>query len=284
MTILPPSPIDDRARRALREELGLNALGYDGFGLSLRTLERWSRMGRLLYEDYFDVRALGVERVPSKGPVMLVANHSGQIPLDAVMIMMALLMEGDPPRLARGMIERWFPTLPFVGTLASRCGQILGDPQNCRELLAREQVILVFPEGVRGIGKPYRERYELKRFGTGFMRLALECNATIVPVAVVGAEETYPGVGHSRALARLFGLPYFPITPTWPLLGPLGLVPLPVRIELMFGQPLRFEASGQESDETLSAHIAIVRHALDEMLRELLEQRTDLAVLGTLLG
>src|SRR5690606_24019846 len=147
---------------------------------------------------------------------LIVPNHSGQLPLDGLVIAVACLLKLDPPRLVRAMAERWFPTLPWVNVAFSRSGVVVGDPINCRNLLEADNAILVFPEGARGSGKTWGRRYQLERFGRGFVRLALQTNTPIVPVGVVGAEESIISVANARPLAKLLGFPYLPIHPLLP--------------------------------------------------------------------
>src|SRR3954464_3679345 len=165
-----------------------------------------------LYRNYFRVQTHGIGHVPT-GRAMLVSNHSGQLPLDAAMIALSLLVEAEPPRLARAMVEKWAPTLPFVAPFFARIGQVVGTPENCRRLLAAGETIMVFPEGVRGLNKTFDKKYQLQEFGTGFMRLALETGTPIVPVGVVGAEEQAPAFFDFRAGAQLLGLPRRPTPP-----------------------------------------------------------------------
>ena len=164
-----------------------------------------------LYKNYFRVETHGIAKVPP-GPLLIVSNHSGQLPLDAAMISTALLLEAEPPRIGRAMIERWAQTLPFIAPLFARIGQVVGTPENCRRLLAAGETILVFPEGVKGLNKTFDKSYQLQEFGLGFMRLALETRTPIVPVAVVGAEEQAPALWDFKAGAKLLGFPALPIT------------------------------------------------------------------------
>ncbi len=244
-----------------RNEFGVDPYGFDlDFALSACGPLLW------LYKKYFRVVLHGVEKVPAEGRMLIVGNHSGQLPFDAAMVEVALLFEKDPPRAVRALLERWVPTLPFVSTFMARAGQIVGTPENCRRLLAAGEAILVFPEGVRGLNKPWKERYQLKPFGPGFMRLALESEAPIVPVAIVGAEEQAPALFDLQPLARLLAFPSFPITP-------IGLpFPLPVRYQIYFGDPLRFTGSAGDDDAVLEKKVAevesSVRALLDKGLRE----------------
>lgn len=278
----PASPLTEADREHLRATAAVNSAGFDPWGLNLTTAERTLRFTRALYTHYFRVRAHGTGNVP-EGRVLLVPNHSGQLPLDGLLIAMAMLLDADPPRLVRGMVERWFPSLPFVSTLFTRCGQVVGDPDNCIELLRRDQAVMVFPEGVRGSGKLFFERYRLQRFGTGFVRMALETGAPIVPVAVIGAEETYPSVYNARGIARVLGMPYLPVTPLMAL-GPLALVPLPVRIDLHFGEPIHFDVGVDASDDEVSAAVTRVREAIEALITQGLEERPDLQRVSDLPG
>jgi len=146
---------------------------------------------------------------------------------------------------------------------------------NCRELLEHDQSVLVFPEGVRGSGKLFKDRYQLQRFGTGFMRLALETGAPVIPVAIIGTEETYPSVYNFEALAKAIGAPYFPVTPFFPLLGPLGLLPLPSKVTVRFGKPLYFEGGPDEDEEKIRERVQRVKEALQAEIQEGLKARGE---------
>jgi len=244
----------------------LNEYGVDRFGMEPRAAHSQLLFAALLYKHYFRVEARGFEHVP-EGRVLLIANHAGQLPFDAAMLAVAMLLEAEPPRLARGLGEYWIPRLPFVSEMATRGGNLVGTPENFRALIDAEECVMVFPEGVRGMNKPYRERYRLQRFGTGFVRLALETSTPIVPVGIVGSEEQAPGLFDIKPLARLLGMPAFPITPTFPLLGPLGLLPLPVKYRINLGTPIRFSGSANEEDAAIEARVAEVKVAIDKLLQ-----------------
>ncbi|MFL5303042.1 MAG: lysophospholipid acyltransferase family protein, partial [Anaeromyxobacteraceae bacterium] len=171
-----------------------NEYGVDPYGLDVDYAVAAMAPFLWLYRKYFRVEVRGIEQVPTDGRVLLIANHSGQLPFDAAMLGVSLLIDLDPPRFARALVEKWVPSLPFVSTFYARLGQVVGTPENCRRLLAAEEALLVFPEGVRGLNKPWRERYRLQEFGAGFMRLALEADAPIVPIGIVGAEEQSPAL------------------------------------------------------------------------------------------
>lgn len=250
----------------------LNEFGYDPFGMSPSFIKKVIPIVRFLYRGYFRVASYGLEDLPATR-LMFVANHSGQLPFDGALIAAAVAIEGNPPRIVRSMVERWVPTLPFVSLFMARCGQILGDPENSRRILENDEAILVFPEGVRGISKLYRDRYRLQQFGTGFMRLAMETRTPIIPVGVVGAEEAMPALHNSRFLARLLGAPAFPITPTFPWLGGLGLVPYPVKIRIYFGSPMQFFGDPNDEDEVIDVHIEKVKAAIQGMLDKGVKER-----------
>lgn len=262
---------DVRARtERLKADLG--ELGVDSFGYDPDFVKYVASPGAWLYRHYFRVKSDGVQNVPDGG-CLLVGNHSGQLPFDGLMISMALLLEHEPPRYVRSMVEKWIPRLPFVSVFMARAGQVVGTPDNCRRLLERGEAILVFPEGVRGISKTFDKRYQLQEFGTGFMRLALETKTPIVPFGVIGAEEQAPALLNLRGLARAFKMPAFPVTPTFPMLGPAGLLPLPTRYRLYFGTPMTFEGAGNEEDEVVRRHIGQVKAAIDQLLRRGLQER-----------
>jgi 1-acyl-sn-glycerol-3-phosphate acyltransferase len=261
--------LEDRLRKIPNR---INEYGFDPYGLSPEWLRRTALPGVLLHRYYFRTEVFDIERVPA-GRCLLVANHAGQLPFDAMMLSTAMLLEAEPPRIARGMGEYWIPRLPFVGTAAARGGSMVGTPDNCRHMLENDECVMVFPEGVRGINKTYRKRYRLQRMGQGFVRLALEAHAPIVPVGIVGSEEQQPGIANLAALGRLLGMPAFPITPTFPWLGPLGLLPLPVKYRLYFGERIDFEGDPTEEDAAIESRVGVVRRALEELLARGLRER-----------
>jgi 1-acyl-sn-glycerol-3-phosphate acyltransferase len=194
-----------------------------------------------LAEKWFRLEVRGAENIPAEGGALLVANHSGTVPLDGVMTSYAVKRHSG--RDLRPLGADLVFALPFVGQLARRTGATLACQQDAERLLTTGEIAGVWPEGFKGIGKPFAERYKLQRFGRGgFVSSALRAQVPIVPVSIVGAEEIYPLVGNVPSLARLLGLPYLPITPFFPLLGPLGLVPLPSKWIIEFGEPIRTDA------------------------------------------
>lgn len=276
-------PLGEEAREQLREAARVNSAGYDPYGLNVEVAERVMRSVRWVYERYFRASAHDIDRVPS-GRVMLVPNHCCQLPLDGLMVALAMVLEAHPPRIVRGMVERWFPSLPFISTLFTRCGQTVGDPRNCVRLLEQDQAILVFPEGVRGSGKTYWHRYQLQGFGTGFVRIALQTKTPIVPVGIVGPEEIYPSLYDAAWLARLLKIPYVPVTLTWPWLGPLGAIPFPVKVDVYFGEPLRFDLDPDAPEHEVQALVEIVKEKIQAMLDEGVARRPGLRLLSYLPG
>jgi 1-acyl-sn-glycerol-3-phosphate acyltransferase len=200
-----------------------------------------------LYESWWRVQVVGAERVPAHGRALLTANHAGILPWDATMISMALLREHPLPRYPRFLVLNWAFDLPWVSAGMRKVGGVVASPFNAMRLLEQDHLVAVFPEGVKGTGKPYAQRYRLQRFGRGgFVEIALRTGAPIVPVAVVGSEEIYPKIADLPAVARLIGAPYFPVTPTFPLLGPLGIVPLPSKWRIEFLEPIETASYGPE--------------------------------------
>lgn len=253
---------DDIRDRSKALAVRTNEYGYDQFGFHRDYLKYPMLFARWLYRSYFRAEVHGIENVPADGRVLLIANHSGQLPFDGLMIGTALFLDGKPPRMVRSMVEKFIPSMPFASYLFNRWGQIVGTPENCRRLLRDEQAILVFPEGARGISKPFSERYQLAEFGLGFMRLALETSTPIVPIAVVGAEEQAPAVNLKR-VARLVGTPSFPVVPYPPF---VPILPLPVKYRIYFGEPMRFTGDGDDDDEVLREKVRAVRNRIQSML------------------
>jgi 1-acyl-sn-glycerol-3-phosphate acyltransferase len=241
----PARKTAEGAARRLRGDYEQDEWGYDE---ELVKLVR--PFFEFMYERWWRVEAIGVELVPADGPTMVVANHAGVLPWDATMMSVAITKHHPSPRQPRFMVLDWAFRLPWVSSFMRRVGGVVASPYNAMRLLEQGHLVMVFPEGVKGAGKQYSERYRLQRFGRGgFVEIALRTGATIVPVAVVGSEEIYPKLAESRFLARLLGTPYFPITPTFPALGALGAVPLPSKWRIEFCEPLDLSAYGPEAAE-----------------------------------
>jgi 1-acyl-sn-glycerol-3-phosphate acyltransferase len=192
-----------------------------------------------LYDRWWRVKVAGAHRVPAHGRALLASNHAGILPWDATMISLALLREHPLPRHPRFLVLNWAFDLPWISAFIRKVGGVVASPYNALRLLEQDRLVAVFPEGVKGTGKPFAERYRLQRFGRGgFVEIALRAGAPIVPVAVVGSEEIYPKLADVPALARALGAPFFPVTPTFPWLGPLGAVPLPSKWRIEFCEPI----------------------------------------------
>lgn len=262
---------EEEERRLRRVPTRLNEYGYDAFGFNRQDFKLGLLMARFCYRTYFRAQCFGIENLP-QGRVMLVSNHSGQLPFDALTIAAALFYEAEPPRIMRAMIERFVPTIPVVGTFMARGGQVIGTEQNCQRLLADEEAILVFPEGAHGISKPITKRYQLEEFGLGFVRLALRMKTPIVPVAVVGAEEQAPAF-NVKPLAKLLGAPAFPLMPIPPF---FPILPLPTRYRIYFGEPRCFAGDPDDDDETIAELARQVRLSIESMLRQGLKERRSI--------
>jgi 1-acyl-sn-glycerol-3-phosphate acyltransferase len=259
--------------RLAKVPLELNAFGYDPYGFHPRAARRLLLPAALLYRHYFRVETHDIARVP-EGRVFLIANHSGQFGYDGAMLMLAMLLDAEPPRLCRGMADYLFFRLPFASTQVVRLGCMVGTPQNCVTALEHGECVIVFPEGARGANKPYRKRYELQRFGSGFMRLALQTRTPIVPVGIVGPEEQQPGFANLEGLGRRLGLPSLPITISQPWFGPAGaLFALPVKYRIHFGDPLLFEGDPRDEDAVIDKQVDVVKDALGKLLARGLEAR-----------
>ncbi len=260
------------ADRLARIPNRINDYGYDAYGLSPEWMQSMAVPSVLLYRYYFRSECFDIDRLPP-GRMLLVANHAGQLPFDGAMISTALLMEADPPRIARGMAEYFIPRLPWLNVALTRSGSLVGTPENCIHMLENEECVMVFPEGVRGINKPFYKRYQLQRFGLGFMRLALETGTPIVPVGIVGSEEQSPGLTRAEWLGRLIGAPALPITATFPFLGLAGAIPLPVKFHIRFGTPLEFAGDPDDDDSRIERSVDIVKDRIRSLVGEGLATR-----------
>jgi 1-acyl-sn-glycerol-3-phosphate acyltransferase len=227
-----------------QQELARRGPDYlvDEFGFDPQFTESFLPVFHTLYRDYWRVETTGLQHVPATGRALLVSNHAGVLPWDGTMIKTAVFSEHPHPRHVRALVASTFMGMPVLSWFLRRTGQTVGHPDDTRRLLERDELVLVFPEGVRGTGKNFRERYRLRRFGRGgFVATAIRAGAPIIPVSVVGSEEIYPMVSDLPAVAKLFGLPYFPITPFFPWLGALGLIPLPSKWRIQFHPPIHVE-------------------------------------------
>jgi 1-acyl-sn-glycerol-3-phosphate acyltransferase len=257
----------DRALQRAAGDYGEDDWGFDEeFALALRPVLDF------LYERWWRVETTGVTNVPAAGRAMLVANHAGILPWDGTMMSLAIQREHQQPRFPRFLVLDWAFTLPFVSVAMRKVGGVVASPYNASRLLEDDKLVAVFPEGAKGAGKDFSERYRLQRFGRGgFVEIALRAGAPIIPVAVVGSEEIYPKIGESRLLARAIGAPYFPITPTFPLLGLLGTIPLPSKWRIEFGPPIRTDSFGANAADDRALVFELSERVREEIQRMVYE-------------
>ncbi len=244
-------------------DISFGAFGYDRFGLSQKHIAAFYSLLEPLYRRYFQVEAQGISFIPPanhKG--ILVGNHSGGIPVDAAMVAASLFFDLENPRHAHGMVEKFVQNLPFLANFFSRIGQLTGLPEHANQILDHERLLLVFPEGIRGTGKMYKDRYQLARFGTGFIRIALQNKAPVIPFAFVGGEEAMPVIYHAQFLAKIFQVPYFPI--------PKHIIPIPkpVPCQINYGKPMYFDGDGNESDEKILVYVEQVKEEIRRLTLE----------------
>lgn len=256
----PPPPLGD--------------VGPDPFGLDTAFRARALPMFRFMLEQYWRTAVSGLENVPAGG-ALVVANHSGAIPADA--FMMATALEIGAGRCLRMLYDKFVDALPFVGDVYRRLGGVTASLPNAERLLARNELVGLFPEGIAGVEKRCSERYQLRPFKTGTARLALRTGKPVVPVAIVGAEEAYPVVARLYRAGRLVGIPWIPITPTFPLCGVAGALPLPTKWRIHFGEPIAPPPpDGRSEDERVAELTGRIREAIGERLRGLLAKRTGI--------
>ncbi|GLZ30715.1 hypothetical protein Lesp02_29040 [Lentzea sp. NBRC 105346] len=232
-----------------------------------------------LYEKWFRAETIGIHNIPATGGALIVANHSGTLPLDALMTAYGIHSEHPNQRHLRMLGADLVFRTPMLGALARKSGQTLACNPDAERLMSSGELVGVWPEGFKGIGKPFKDRYKLQRFGRGgFVSAALKTGVPIIPCSIVGAEEIYPMIGDIKALARLFGFPYFPVTPFFPLLGPLGAIPLPSKWYIEFGEPIRTDVFGENpaEDPMLVFNLTDqVRETIQQTLYRLLTQRRN---------
>lgn len=253
------------------------SMSVDDFGLDPRFEELVSPLFEFMYNSWWRVEVTGLENIPAQGRALIVANHSGMLPWDGGMIKYAVRQHHPAHREVRPLVEDFVYHFPFLGALMARMGGVRACQENAQRLLEKDELTVVFPEGVKGISKLYRYRYQLQRFGRGgFVKLCLRTGANIIPTAVVGAEEIHPIIGRADFLARPLNLPVVPITPTLPFLGPLGLIPFPTKWFIVFGRPIDLRQYGPAAldDELLINRItADVRTQIQELIYEQLKKR-----------
>jgi len=273
-----PMPASDFiSRKWGRTALRSRSEEFDDFGLDPSFEQRVKPVVEFLYRSYFRTTVEGIDNVPAEGRCIVVANHSGALPLDGLMLRAALRIEHKQKRDLRWLAEDFVYYLPFAGVFMNRVGAVRACPENAERLLEKESIVGVFPEGVHGIKKLFQERYRLQRFGRGgYIRLCLRMRAPIVPCAIIGAEESSPLLYRLEGLTELIGLPYFPITPTFPFLGPAGLLPAPTKWRMRFGEPINLDNYGPEAadDHVLVGRVSErVRSSIQSMLDSGLRER-----------
>lgn len=265
-------------RRRLTGDVEVDAYGFDeDFARSL-----YLPVLRVLYRHWFRTQVRGIEHIPADGPALIVANHSGTIPLDCLMVQVAVHDAHPQERFLRLLGADLLFRLPFVGDTARAGGATLAAPSDAQRLLGSGELVAVWPEGYKGLGKPFSERYRLQRFGRGgFVATALRTGAPIIPCSIVGAEEIYPKIADISALAHLLDVPYFPVTPTFPHLGPLGLVPLPSQWIIDFAPPVPTADLGPDAAED-----PLLVFELTDRVRETIQSRLHvlLAERGSVFG
>jgi 1-acyl-sn-glycerol-3-phosphate acyltransferase len=290
--LTPAFPIEHRRRLPLEfvwkrlRELAMRDRSdvVDEFGRDPMVAGKVKPLLDFLYDTYFRVEVHGIEHLPASGRALLVANHSGTLPYDGAMLMHAVRRETEGHRELRPLVEDFVFHFPYLGTFMNRIGGVRACQENAERLLEDDQLVAVFPEGIKGIGKLFKDRYRLQRFGRGgFVKLALRTGAPIIPVAIVGAEEIHPMIAKITGLARSLGAPYLPITPTFPLLGPLGLLPIPTKWTIRIGPPMDLgvrHGPQAASDRILIGKLAeSVRTSIQDMLNETLSKRKS-AIFG----
>jgi len=257
--------VRDRAERLNFPDAGH---GYDQFGMHPDFVALGETIGQGLYDKYFRVRSYGTEHIPSSGPAILAANHSGTLPVDGAMLWVDVLRNSNPPRAARPIADYFVSTLPYVSSLFARCGVVGGSKGNARALLESGEMLMIFPEGTPGIGKPFSERYKLQNWRKGHCELAIRHSAPIVPVGIVGAEEQMPQLARIP-LGKWSAVPYLPV--------PATLVPLPVRYHIHYGEPLPFHTDYRPEDaddpDAVTEAAARVKAAVQGLLDRGLQMR-----------
>ena len=245
-----------------RLELGFNTLGIDPYGISKKHLRVAFTALAFMYRRYFRVQAFGIQNVPRRTRAMLVGNHSGGVAIDGMMVLASMLLEMEPPRLGQGMAEKFLNSVPISSLWTSRMGQFTGLPEHAVRLLEDDRLLIVFPEGARGTAKLYKERYSLVDFGSGFIRLALKTKSPIIPFGFLGGGAAIPTITNAYALGKLVGVPYIPVTPY------LLTLPLPVKLEVHYGEPMVFKGDGNEEDSVVQGYVEQVKSRIAELIED----------------
>ena len=274
---LSPTSALDRFRKG-ESPFMLSGRGYkvDGFGADWKFGRRIEPLLDFLYEDYFRVEVSGLSRLPTEGPALIVSNHAGLLPMDALMLAYSVRKSHGSGRVIRCLLEDYYMRAPFISPFLTRIGMVRAHRENAARLLSTGHLVGVFPEGRKAVLKPYSKRYQLGRFGRGgFVKLAYDADVEIIPCAIIGSEETYPVINNMQWLASRLGITTWPITLTFPLLGPLGVVPLPSKWMIMFGEPIdpMKHLSGADDDIGVHRLKEEVRTRIQWMIHDLLSRR-----------
>lgn len=261
------TPEDDARISEIFVELRERYKNYkDPWGFNLDLCESAMRRLMPLYRSYFKVRVFGQENVKDK-PYIVTGNHTGQIPLDGLLLTLAFAMDVHPPRILRAMVERFLAQMPFLGDITAQTGSILGDRANCEFLIDHGESILVFPEGVKGISKNTPDYYKLRPFSQGFYRIALQKKTPILPICVIGAEEMFPLVFHAKKLASMLKIPSLPIS--------ANLLPLPSPIDIYIGPeiPIPENMNSESSDKDIKENVFHIENTIKRMIVHGLKNR-----------
>lgn len=243
----------------------VGSYGFDAWGFNIRNMKNNMRLTKYMYENYFNVEVIGLENIPKEGRCLIIPNHSGQLPIDGILVGYSMITNPNGARAPKAMVEKFLPSVPFIGNWLSSVGAVIGDPVNCERMLENEEAVIVFPEGVRGSNKLYKQRYQLQRFGDGFMRLSMKHNAPIIPVGIVGMEETIRSYADIKPLAKLLGMPVAPL-----------VIPFifPSKVYICFGKPMHF-SEDVHKDSEVKERVEKVKTAIDDLLKIGLQKRKE---------
>lgn len=250
--------------------------GPDEYGFDANSLFQCELFFRFLYEEYFKVQTIGIENIPDQGKVILIGNHSGVLPVDALMLYIALLNAHPHPRRIRFLVHKWLLKTPGAGEVIRRCGGVPATYKTAQKLLKNDEIVFFYPEGPKGTGKPFSMRYRLDDFDPGFVKAAIETNTAIVPVTTIGGDEIFPLLGNLKSIARLMQAPYWPVTPLYPFFPfSLSCMPLPVRLLIKIGKPIYIDnAANKLHDRQLRKDIAReIQYGVQKEINELLRLR-----------
>ena len=239
--------------------------GFDAWGFNMKNMKNNLRFVKYLYESFYKVEVVGLENIPKEGRCLVIPNHSGQLPFDGLLVGYALITNKFGPRAPKAMVERFLPTVPFIGNWLSSVGAVIGDPVNCERMLDNEEAVVVFPEGVRGSNKLYKHKYQLQRFGAGFMHLAMNNNTPVIPVGIVGLEETIRSYANIKPLAKILGMPVAPLV--------LPYI-FPTKVYIYFGKPMYFKNDVTKEVDIVN-RVNEVKEAINTLIQQGLTKREE---------